>query len=84
MSRMDEYTKQLIADARALYQNIVTGNNSRIVRGAQLWEQFERVAEACRNDEKGAETGHPGCTQVTSSSAQMWLIFPKSALANAS
>jgi hypothetical protein len=24
------------------------------------------------------------CTQVTSSSAQMWLIFPKSALANAS
>ena len=55
MSRMDEYTKQLIADARALYQNIVTGNNSRIVRGAQLWEQFERVAEACRNDEKGAE-----------------------------
>jgi hypothetical protein len=52
---MDEYTKQLIEDARATYRDIVSGRDSRITRGSVLWDQFEGTAEACRVDTKGAE-----------------------------
>jgi hypothetical protein len=52
---LDEYTKQLIADARATYRPVLTGKDSRITRGTVLWDQFERAAEACRTDAKGGE-----------------------------
>ena len=34
---MDEYTIQLIDNARSLYKDIVVGANSRITRGQKLW-----------------------------------------------
>ena len=37
---MDEYTKQLIEDARATYHDVVAGRDSRIQRSARLRSNF--------------------------------------------
>jgi hypothetical protein len=52
---LDEYTKQLIEDARATYKDILTGKDSRIQRGKVLWDQFEAAADACRTGGKDSE-----------------------------
>ena len=52
---MDEYTKQLIANARDTYEDVLTGSGSRIVRGSVLWDQFEQAATNCAADKAGAE-----------------------------
>jgi hypothetical protein len=52
---MDEYTAHLIEGARANYQELVVGKDSRIKRGKALWDLFEGAAEACRNDSKAGE-----------------------------
>jgi len=52
---VDDYTKQLIDDARTTYKDVVAGNDSRIQRGKALWEQFEAAAEACRTGGKNCE-----------------------------
>jgi hypothetical protein len=52
---MDEYTTQLLEDARAAYQDVVTGKDSRIKRGTVLWDLFEGAAKACRSDAKAGE-----------------------------
>ena len=52
---MDEYTKQLIEEARATYKDVVAGDDSRIQRGKILWDQFEAAAEACRTGGKESE-----------------------------
>lgn len=52
---MDEYYKNLIEDVRAIYRDIVTGPNSRITRGAVLWDLFEQAAAACETGSKSAD-----------------------------
>jgi hypothetical protein len=52
---MDEYTKQLIEGARAMYKDVVAGDDSRIHRGKALWDQFEAAADACRMGGKDTE-----------------------------
>jgi hypothetical protein len=52
---MDEYTAQLIQGARATYQQVVAGKDSRIKRGNALWDLFEGAAEACRADSRAGE-----------------------------
>ena len=52
---MDEYTKELIESARAMYKDVVAGDDSRIQRGKILWDQFEAAAEACRTGGKENE-----------------------------
>ncbi len=52
---MDEYTKQLIEAAHATYHDVVAGQDSRIQRGAILWDLFERAADGCRADVKSSE-----------------------------
>jgi hypothetical protein len=49
---MDEYTKELIESARAIYKDVVAGDDSRIQRGKILWDQFEA---ACRTGGKESE-----------------------------
>ena len=52
---MDEYNKNLVEDVRATYGPILTGKNSRIIRGNVLWDQFEKAAAACDSGEKSAD-----------------------------
>jgi hypothetical protein len=52
---VDEYTKQLIESARAPYEDVVIGNESRIQRGKVLWDQVEAAADACRTGGKDRE-----------------------------
>lgn len=52
---MNKDTRQLIEDARATYQEVVAGKDSRIVRGSVLWDLFEGAAEACKADLKLVE-----------------------------
>lgn len=53
---MDDYYKTLIEDARATYQNVLTGKNSRITRGDILWDQFEQLASACEIDSRATDS----------------------------
>jgi|HubBroStandDraft_6_1064221.scaffolds.fasta_scaffold554835_1 hypothetical protein len=52
---MDEYTIQLIDNARSLYKDIVVGANSRITRGQRLWDLFEQAVKVCSVDAKSGD-----------------------------
>jgi hypothetical protein len=43
------------AEARAVYHDVAAGEDSRIQRGAVLWDQFERAVETCKTDPKAGE-----------------------------
>ncbi|MCK1409298.1 hypothetical protein [Bradyrhizobium sp. 76] len=53
---MDERTQRVIDDARKLYEPIVIGKGSRIVRGNALWENFEKAVEACNADSMAGDS----------------------------
>ena len=63
---MDEYTKQLIEEARATYKDVVAGDDSRIQRGKILWDQFEAAAEACRTGGKESERRNSASVSMNS------------------